>query len=77
MKTYFSLFVITAILGLYFFGCQNPSDPTTAETLEKPCTTIQSGELLASDGSIIETGYDDWGYNYQARIFNGFYCDAY
>lgn len=41
------------------------------------CTSIQSGTLLASDGSIIETGYDDWGYNYQARLFNGKYCDAY
>jgi hypothetical protein len=41
------------------------------------CTTIQSGELLASDGSVIETGYDDWGYNYQARLFKGYYCDAY
>ena len=41
------------------------------------CTTIQSGELLASDGSVIEVGYDEWGYNYQARLFNGKYCDAY
>jgi len=41
------------------------------------CTTIQSGVLLASDGSVIETGYDQWGYNYQAHMFNGFYCDAY
>jgi len=41
------------------------------------CTTIQSGELYASDGSLIETGYDQWGYNYQARMFNGGYCDAY
>ena len=41
------------------------------------CTTIQSGELVASDGSVIETGYDDWGYNYQAFLFNGNYCDAY
>jgi len=41
------------------------------------CTTIQSGELVASDGSSIETGFDDWGYNYQARMFNGKYCDAY
>ena len=41
------------------------------------CTTIQSGTLVASDGSVIETGYDQWGYNYQARIFNGKYCDAY
>lgn len=41
------------------------------------CTTIQSGELTASDGSVITTGYDDWGYNYQAQMFNGYYCDAY
>lgn len=41
------------------------------------CTTIQSGELLASDGTVITTGYDQWGYNYQAHIFNGGYCDAY
>ena len=41
------------------------------------CTTIQSGDLLAQDGSTIEVGYDDWGYNYQAHIFNGYYCDSY
>jgi hypothetical protein len=41
------------------------------------CTTIRSGELLASDGSVIQTGYDNWGYNYQAHLFNGGYCDAY
>lgn len=41
------------------------------------CTTIQSGDLLASDGSLITTGYDQWGYNYQAHMFNGTYCDAY
>jgi hypothetical protein len=41
------------------------------------CTTIQSGELLTSDGRVITPGYDIWGYNYQARIFNGGYCDAY
>ena len=41
------------------------------------CTTIQGGTLLASDGTVIETGYDKWGYNYQAHMFNGKYCDAY
>ena len=41
------------------------------------CTTIQDGTLYASDGSLIETGYDQWGYNYQAQMFNGGYCDAY
>ncbi len=41
------------------------------------CTTIQSGELLASDGSVITTGFDEWGYNYQGHFFNGGYCGAY
>lgn len=41
------------------------------------CTTIQDGTLVASDGSLIETGFDQWGYNYEAHMFNGTYCDAY
>ena len=41
------------------------------------CTTIQSGLLQASDGDILETGFDQWGYNYQAHIFNGDYCASY
>jgi len=41
------------------------------------CTTIQDGTLYASDGTLITTGYDQWGYNYQAHMFNGTYCDAY
>lgn len=41
------------------------------------CTTIQSGELLSSDGEVITTGFDKWGYNYQGHMFKGGYCDAY
>jgi len=41
------------------------------------CTKIQDGTLLRSDGVVITTGYDEWGYNYQAHMFNGMYCDAY
>ncbi len=40
------------------------------------CTTIQSGLLLDSAGNVITTGYDKWGYNYQAHMFNGF-CGNY
>lgn len=39
------------------------------------CTTIQDGELYASTGELITTGYDEFGYNYQAHIFSGRYCD--
>jgi hypothetical protein len=41
------------------------------------CTAIQSGELSNTAGEVITPGYDEWGYNYQAHIFNGKYCDAY
>ena len=48
-----------------------------SSAIAQDCATIQSGELLASDGSVIETGFDQWGYNYQAHMFNVKYCDAY
>ena len=41
------------------------------------CTTIQDSTLLTSDGLPITVGYDQWGYNYQAHLFNGLYCDSY
>jgi hypothetical protein len=39
------------------------------------CTKIQDGTLQRSDGVVITTGFDEWGYNYQGHIFNGMYCD--
>lgn len=44
---------------------------------EQTCSTIQSGTLTNSAGETLTVGYDDWGYNYQARLFNGYYCDSY
>jgi hypothetical protein len=41
------------------------------------CVTIQDGTLVDSAGNVIKTGYDTWGYNYGAHMFNGTYCDAY
>jgi hypothetical protein len=35
------------------------------------CTTIQDGTICASTGEVLTTGYDQWGYNYQAHMFNG------
>jgi hypothetical protein len=37
------------------------------------CATIQGGGLTDRNGYPITTGYDKWGYNYQAQMFNGFY----
>jgi len=40
------------------------------------CTKIQSGTILAKDLSVITTGYDKFGYNYQAHQFVGYYGNA-
>lgn len=37
------------------------------------CTNIQSGLITDSVGNTVEVGYDQYGYNYQARMFNGTY----
>ncbi|NIM58855.1 MAG: hypothetical protein GTO16_07935 [Candidatus Aminicenantes bacterium] len=39
------------------------------------CVTIKDGTLLTSTGEVIKPGYDEFGYNYQAHMFNGRYCD--
>ena len=72
MKSFISLFAISLILGFYLTSCQSPETPVSSQ-LDKGCATIQGGTILDSQGNPITTGYDDWGYNYQARIFNGYY----
>ncbi len=37
------------------------------------CVKIQSGTIYDSNGNVITLGYDQWGYNYQAHMFNGIY----
>lgn len=37
------------------------------------CVTIQGGTLLDSAGNPFVLGYDQFGYNYQAHMFNGTY----
>jgi hypothetical protein len=40
------------------------------------CATIKDGSILDANGTAITLGYDEFGYNYQARIFNGTYDGA-
>jgi len=39
----------------------------------KDYATIQDGTITDVNNNVITTGYDDWGYNYQAHMFHGFY----
>jgi hypothetical protein len=73
MKKILLAFIVLFLIAL---PVEAKSDKASDKS-NQSCTTIQSGELLASDGSVIGVGFDDWGYNYQANLFNGMYCDAY
>ena len=42
---------------------------------KKDCTKIQDGIILNSSDEVMTVGFDSWGYNYQGRVFNGFFCD--
>jgi hypothetical protein len=44
-----------------------------AKPTTNTCATIQGGTLTDTKGNPITTGYDKWGYNYQADMFNGWY----
>ncbi len=73
--------VLALVCTLVLAGCDTSGIAANEEldTAGKKgaVTTIQSGLLVGSDGVVLTTGYDQWGYNYQARMFNGTYCDAY
>ena len=84
MKKLIYLIVAIVALGLIVPGCISvvpPAGQSVADDKGKPgdnngCTTIQSGDLLDSAGNVITAGYDEFGYNYQAHMFNGRYCDS-
>jgi hypothetical protein len=53
--------------------------PTSATA---DCTTLKEGVIVYSTGHYlagqpIQPGFDPYGYNYQAHIFNGFYANVY
>jgi len=64
MKYTFVSLVIIALLAM-------PSVAIAGEP--GGCATIQSGTITDSAGDPITTGYDQFGYNYQAHMFNGTY----
>ncbi len=68
------------VLGYKFNGAiaDIGSGSTLSVVLVYPevCTTIQDGTIVDTKGNPVSTGYDQWGYNYQAHMFNGLYGNA-
>lgn len=47
--------------------------PAFAARPSNTCSTIQDGTIVDSLGNTVAVGYDKFGYNYQAHMFNGTY----
>src|SRR5689334_4879641 len=47
--------------------------PAGAAPAKQSCATIGSGSIKNSDGTTVTAGFDKYGYNYQAHLFNGTY----
>ncbi|MCK4679394.1 MAG: hypothetical protein KAT48_14770 [Bacteroidales bacterium] len=76
-------------LAVIIVACEKAIDdktdlnqPESALKAGNNCATIQSGTIPYSaghylSGEFISTGYDIFGYNYQAHLFNGTYANIY
>ncbi|MDP2946433.1 MAG: hypothetical protein Q8N61_03230 [bacterium] len=64
MKKIISIFIFSILLLVLSVV---PSYAATS------CATIKDGTITDSAGNLIVSGYDQFGYNYQAHMFNGTY----
>jgi len=69
------ILLVVAIIAIAAIGTTSLVIAKKDNGANAECTTIQDGTLFGSDGSQLATGYNEWGYNYQAHLFNGKYCD--
>lgn len=66
MKKVIILAIILVVAGLVATKYVIAGKPSS-------CATIQSGTIIDSAGNPVALGYDEFGYNYQAHMFNGTY----
>lgn len=64
------LFLVALVLAFGFVV-----SPVLAAKPAK-CATIQDGTITDKNGIALVSGFDQWGYNYQAHLFEG-YADNY
>ena len=87
MKKMLFLSGMVIALAVSFISCEKNhieenEIATDLKKKDKDCVSIQDGILIYADGHYLEntplkTGYDVFGYNYQARMSNGSYANIY
>ena len=82
MKKVILLLSLIMTPAFIFYSCEKAPIKESVTNQEngslksQGCATIKSGTIRAFNGDIIIQGSDQWGYNYQAHIFNGLACNT-
>lgn len=67
--------IIGIILIIMIFTSMSFAAPIKGTLIKDQILTYSAGHYLESEP--LTLGYDIYGYNYQAHIFNGYYCNIY
>ncbi|MEN8041732.1 MAG: hypothetical protein ABFR95_09535 [Actinomycetota bacterium] len=65
--------VLSVMTGVLLLTALFASAAIAAPPASDSCATIKSGDIVDSAGNPISIGFDEFGYNYQAHMFNGTY----
>lgn len=70
-----SLFIFLSLAIVVYADKPTQVDSNGVETAwsQSSCASIQDGTITDTANNIITVGYDQYGYNYQAHLFNGTY----
>ena len=75
MKKLMIVLAVVVLLGLLTVSPMVLAKENPDSCKKDKCTTIQDGTIVDKAGEVITLGYDQWGYNYQAHMFNGWYSN--
>ncbi|OGV91555.1 hypothetical protein A3A66_00270 [Microgenomates group bacterium RIFCSPLOWO2_01_FULL_46_13] len=73
LLTFIFVFTVSAKSAFADKPTQVDSNGVEVGWASSGCATIQDGTITDSAGNPVELGYDQYGYNYQAHMFNGTY----
>ena len=62
--------------GISLLACLALCGMTVRAHASDRCAQISDGTIYDADGEPLSSGFDEWGYNWGAHLFFGFYCDA-
>jgi hypothetical protein len=75
MRRFLLTFLVVALVGIFIGITLHNAEAEDCATTKDRTLTYGAGHYL--EGQLLKPGFDIFGYNYQAHLFNGYYCNVY